>query len=151
MKQKPEGSSFILPLRPFTFQILSVVSPLSASCLSSLVSDPPRRIAAVKLLTSSSTSVMTLHSKAKLSLYVCVCASVCGCQSEFLTSSSGSVMTSVLTTGLEKRGSSLSLVFLHSSPFAPDDEPPAGEGRLCIDAFCCQWPSFNPPLSLFNI
>ncbi|CAB1426970.1 unnamed protein product [Pleuronectes platessa] len=34
--------------------------------------------------------------------------------------------------------------------FAPVDEPPAGEGRLGIDAFCCQWPSFNPPLGPFN-
>lgn len=63
-------------LCPFTFQILSVVSPLSASCLSLLVSAPPRRIAAVKLLTSSSTSVMTLHSAVKLSVYVCARLSV---------------------------------------------------------------------------
>lgn len=60
--QNAEGSSFIPPLHPFKFQILSVVSPLSAFCPSSLISDPPRRIAAVKLLTSSSASVTTLNS-----------------------------------------------------------------------------------------
>lgn len=87
VKQKAGGSTFISPLQPFTFQILSVVSPPLVSCRFFLVSDPLRRIAAVKLLTSSSTSVMTLHSAAKLSLSTCVC--VCGCQSEFLTSSSG--------------------------------------------------------------
>lgn len=81
VKQKAEGSSFIPPLQPFTFQILSVVSPPLASCLFSLVSDPLRRIAAVKLLTSSSTSVMTLRSAVKLSVSVCVCECVAVSQS----------------------------------------------------------------------
>ena len=133
----------------FHYASLSARISNSLCCLSSLVSDPPRRIAAVKLLTSPSTSVMTLHSAATLRVGVCV--RVCGCQSEFLTSSSGSVMTSVLTRGLEKRGSSLSLVFLYSSPLLPVTDPQRGEGQLCIDAFCCQWPSFNPPLGPFNI
>lgn len=68
-----------------------------------------------------------------------------GCQSPFLTSSSGSVMTPVLTGALEKRGSSLFLVFSLRVPFAPGDGPPAGEEQPCIDAFCCQWPSFKRP------
>lgn len=55
----------------------------SLCCLSSLVSDPPRRIAAVKLLTSSSTSVVTPLCATQLFLQVCVC----GCQPKFLTSS----------------------------------------------------------------
>lgn len=77
VKQNTEGSAFIPPLHPFTFHILSVVSPLSAFCLTSLISDPPRGIAAVKLLTSSSTSVMTLHSELNSVLtYVCVCEAV---------------------------------------------------------------------------
>lgn len=41
--------------------------------LSFLVSDHPRRITAVKLLTSSSASVMTPHSAAKLPVYMCAC------------------------------------------------------------------------------
>lgn len=50
------------PLHALTSLFLSVVSPLSAFCPTSLVSEPPRRIAAVKLLTSSSPTVATLHS-----------------------------------------------------------------------------------------
>lgn len=50
------------------FSLLSL--SLFAFCLSRLVSDPPRRIAAVKLLTSSSCSVVTLCS-ARSSACVC--------------------------------------------------------------------------------
>lgn len=68
---------------PLSFHLFS--RSHSLCCLSSLVSDPPRRIAAVKLLTSSSTSVVTPLCATKLFLQVCVC--VCGCQPKFLTSS----------------------------------------------------------------
>lgn len=124
VQQNAEGSSFIPPLHPFTSQIPSVVSLLSAFCLSSLVSDPPRRIAAVKLLTSSSTSVMTLHSALNSPS---VGVRVCGCQSVFdifigLSHDLG------LNHSFRKEGEFLLSCSPLFVPFAPDDEPPAGGG-----------------------
>lgn len=117
VKQKAEGSSFILLLQPFTFQILSVVSPPSFPIL---------------LDGSQLSNFWHLHLPRSwpctLQLKLCICVCARGCQSEFLTSSSSSVMTSVLTRGLEKRGSSRSLVFLYPSPLHPMMDPQRGRG-----------------------
>lgn len=97
-------------LHPFTSLILSVV--FSSFCLlshhpPSLVSDPPRRIAAVKLFDVFISPGHDPAVRAELGL---TCARLC--QSEFLTSSSDPVVTSVLTAPLEKRGSPHSVVHL---------------------------------------
>lgn len=139
-KQKAPLSFRLSSRSHFKFSLLFL---LRSSLLFFLASDPLRRIAAVKLLTSSSTSVMTLTLQRNS---VCVAVS----QRVFdvfirLSHDLG------LNQGFRKEGESLlSCVFL-LVPFALNDEPPAGEGRLCIDAFCCQWPSFSPSHVPFNI
>ncbi|MEQ2265308.1 hypothetical protein XENORESO_005141 [Xenotaenia resolanae] len=113
--------------------------------LSFLVSDHLRRIPAVKLLTSSSASVMTLLSAAKLPVYQCAC--------EWLSLRVFDIFIRLshdldLNQGYRKdEGVPSLLYFLCSSPLLPVMDPhPLGEEQPCIDAFCCQWPSFNPIL-----
>lgn len=120
-ERKPGGSAFIPPLQPFTFHILSVVSPPSFPILpdGSQLSNfwrlhPPR----------SWPRSVRLNSFCK-----CVCVWLSAKVFDVFIRLSHDLG---LNQGFRKRGSSLALVFLHSPPLHQVTNPQQGRGSSVL-------------------
>lgn len=114
-----------------------------------LIPDHPRRIAAVKLLTSSSASVMTLHFAAKLSLYLWVCERLSLRVFDGFISLSHDLY---LNQGFRKEEGVPSLLyFLCFYPLLPVMDPPNGGGAAMYWCLLLSLDFFQPVLAPFNI